>query len=854
MLPAVARAITLFLALLLLAPGISPGALPPAAAEAVKRGNKALADRLPELAARRFSEALATDGVAEADRPSLLLLLAEARVRSDQASTALQTLANPLLKDSPEGVFWRGQTLAGLGRFAEAVTVLEPAAGDPAHPFHTEACFTRSSLLLSLGDPSGARATLEPLLNSKNADVARVARLRLAEIAYDLGQFPAAREALGSIKKPQPAIQGELDYLDARLLLEEGLHDKARERFAAISTESPGLSQEMNQRVQLGLARSLAASGDPSAASNTLIAFITNNPGSTLLGSAFEQMLALLPADATGNDPILAQIAKWLPQVTLPAGRSVPLHNGGAIAAWPASASLDQPELGAFALYHLARGLRQTGDAAARNRAFSLLRRLQLEYPEHPLALNALLEVGRWHLEDKQLPRARAALSALTSIALDPRLKAEAAFHLGTSSLDAGDLEAAGKAFATAASALAGETAENAAINAGVARLRAGDLAAFESQQSPSARVAAELALERGLLLSSRGDPAASAVLDRFIVAHPEHPRLPEARLALAAAAMSGESPDLELATAQLATLAASPERSPSPPGLAQARTRLAELRGDWDLAATEAKAFLDSHPDDPAAPRLALRLGQALFRKGDYNDARITLERLAEEQSTSPIAEAALFLAARSAALSATPQARTESLELYQKVARINGSLADSARLERARTLIDMSRFDDAIKELREWLRSLDPDSRLGFAAGTLLGEALFAKGGNDPAAYQEALTLYRDLAARSAPESALNHRFRYLLGRTLEQLKNGGEALDTYYTLLESAKDSPPLEWEWPERAGFRALVLLENAERWPAAIRIAERIAELGGPRAEEASKLSRTLRLEHMIWDE
>jgi TolA-binding protein len=852
MVAAVLRAAVIILSLLAFA-GPAPGKLPPAAEDALKRGKQAFADRLPEIAAKRFAEALAIDGVDDDDRLPLMLLLAESQVRAGKPESALHTLEKPLLGDSAEAQFWRGQALAGIGRFAEAIQVLEKATADPKHPFHTEACFTASSLLLAIGDPAPARAILEPLAAAKDPGVSNTARLRIAEIAFDQEQFPAARKSLDQIDDPDARIQTKVAYLDARLCLEEGQPEEAREKFIKLSEDMSG-SPSIHQLTDLGIAAALAASGDRSGASNTLIAFIGNHQDSPLLDTAFEQLLGLLPENATPSDPILEQIEKWLPSAGSQGARPVALYDGGAVAAWPIHDGSEQPKLGALALFHLARGLRLTGDPTARMRAFRLMRRLHLEYPADPIARHALLETGRWHLEDEKFSRARASLRSLGAVTQDPEIKAEAAFHLGIGSLDAADPEAARLAFNKAAAALDGSAAEAAAINAGVARLRAGDLAAFSSDESPTPQVASELALERGLLLAARRDPAATDLLDGFIVAHPKHPRLGEARLALAAAAMSGDSPDLQLAAAQLDTLANDPGPTLPAAELAQARTRLAELAGDWDQAEAHARAFLDNYPDDPLAPQLTLRLGQALFRKGDYNDARLVLERLAEEQPTSPAAEAALFLAARSAALSATPQARKESLDLYQRVARINGSLADSARLERARTLIDMGRFEDATKELREWLRSLDPDSKLGFAAGTLLGEALFAMGGNDPAAYEEALTTYRDLVTRSAPESALNHRFRYLLGLTLERLQRPGEALDTYYSLLESAALNPPLEWEWAERAGFRALALLETAQRWPAALRIAERIANLGGPRAGDATDRARMLRLEHMIWED
>mgnify|MGYP000959744079 CR=1 FL=1 len=215
--------------------------------------------------------------------------------------------------------------------------MLETAANDPAHPFHTETCFTRASLLLSLGDQTAARSTLEPLVGSEDARVAATARLRLAEIDFDLGRFAAARESLAAIRDPGDDIRGRVEYLDARLLIEEGKASEAAGVFSALATGKHPLSRDWLQRVQLGLASALASSDDPAAASDTLIAFISNNQKSPLLDTAFQQLIGLLPPGATPNDPILKQIEKWLPAAALPGGRPVPLLNGGASAAWPAA-------------------------------------------------------------------------------------------------------------------------------------------------------------------------------------------------------------------------------------------------------------------------------------------------------------------------------------------------------------------------------------------------------------------------------------------------------------------------------------------------------------------------------------
>jgi hypothetical protein len=75
---------------------------------------------------------------------------------------------------------------------------------------------------------------------------------------------------------------------------------------------------------------------------------------------------------------------------------------------------------------------------------------------------------------------------------------------------------------------------------------------------------------------------------------------------------------------------------------------------------------------------------------------------------------------------------------------------------------------------------------------------------------------------------------------------------AFIAYYSVLETS--TAPAEWHYFELCGFRALALLEKADRWPAAIACAKKIASFHGPRAEEAASRASQLQLEHMIWED
>jgi len=58
---------------------------------------------------------------------------------------------------------------------------------------------------------------------------------------------------------------------------------------------------------------------------------------------------------------------------------------------------------------------------------------------------------------------------------------------------------------------------------------------------------------------------------------------------------------------------------------------------------------------------------------------------------------------------------------------------------------------------------------------------------------------------------------------------------------------------ELDWVFRAGFSAITLLKEREDWASAIRVADLLADLEGSRSFEATRLARSLRLTHWVWE-
>jgi tetratricopeptide (TPR) repeat protein len=349
------------------------------------------------------------------------------------------------------------------------------------------------------------------------------------------------------------------------------------------------------------------------------------------------------------------------------------------------------------------------------------------------------------------------------------------------------------------------------------------------------------------------------ASLDRFILDHPSHPRLPEARLAAAHAALDAIPPDPAFAKAQLDNLSEAQTAELSPATLALAKIRLATREKRHTDAAALAESFLKALPEDPRSPEIHFELGQAFFENGDYNKARLELEKFATAHPDSPAAAPALLRAARAAVLVATPEAKVESLVLFDKIIAAKGDLADAARLEKARVLD----HPQAAKELLPWFQSMKKDHPLRLIAGLHLCDALYNSAGTDPEPMQQALAIYEDLLAGLPADSPDRFKIQYYRGRVLEQLpdpknpseKRQQEALDVYFSVLQAAAKQAPADWQWVDMCGVRARTLLENQKRWDAAIAIAGQHAKLHGTSklAKDAAERAKALRLEHMKFD-
>lgn len=836
-----------------------------------RQGVDALDTELWEVADKRFEEALQTPGLAAADRLQIEWKRLQAWIRGNRAADALAKLNEPTFTDLPETYFWKAQALAALGRFTDAANEFAPALENAKVPHRNEALLSRANLQLAIGDSDGAYVTLEALASTRDPAMVRLAKLRQTSLLLDQGKTAEARKLLPPPNNLPPADRAEQAFLEAKLLLAEGKTDEAISTFAALRDQAAGQSQARYRAAALGMADALAAAGNTEEASEQLLSELQKQKDSPLLRAVFKRLLAWLPAQPAAGDPVMERLKQWIPAtppvqpplIAAAVENDPALDTSGAVDAYPSNTAkpgLPNADLVAHSLYTRAIGCYRQGTTESRHEADSLMNRLRLEFPGHPLVPAALLEMGRWRLAEGKAESAFAALDAVTEIANGSAVKGEAVFLKARSEFEHGRPEAALTLFEEAAKLLPDHAAETAELNAGLIRLQGGSMPVIpDTGDENQSRLAMDLELERALSLT---DPKESRLaLERFLTRHPSHPRRAEARLAAASSALKSRPADPAFARNQIeliekdsgAVSTISPER------LAWLKVELADQSESPKAAIESARQYLAAFPNSVRAPEAALIQGRAMFRNEDYHNGRLVLERMAASVPNSTAAPAALMLAARAAALGATEQSREEGLALYSKIVAGNGSLAPLARLERASLLNDLGRFDATVAELQPWFDSMKPGDPLRIPAGLLLGDAHYAQGVSKPSSLPTALKIFEQLLAEATDNHALINRLQYQRGMTFERLASEDaeaitKAMDCYYSVLQSADERPPAEWKWFENCGFRALKLQEDKGEWVSAMKIASKIASFKGPRADEAAERANTIRMDHQLYDD
>jgi tetratricopeptide (TPR) repeat protein len=263
-----------------------------------------------------------------------------------------------------------------------------------------------------------------------------------------------------------------------------------------------------------------------------------------------------------------------------------------------------------------------------------------------------------------------------------------------------------------------------------------------------------------------------------------------------------------------------------------------------------EARSFLQSHPNSESEPEVRLKLGELLYRKGDFAAARVELEALARNFPDNTNVTPALFLAAKSAARIPTSSAPDESMLLFEEVASVPGPLAHRARLEQAGIQSAVGKANES-NVILDKILATDPTPDMKASALMEKGKNLYTLGDTDPSAYKAAIEVWKQIAMENSDPDWRNQALARI-GTAQEKTGDLNAALASYYEVFKPAAGEP-VEFFWFYKAGFAAAMILESRKDWPEAIRVYELMASMEGPRSLEAKNRIQQIRLENFIWD-
>ena len=773
-----------------------------------------LSDFLPDQAIPPLLSLLQREDLTPKARLKLRLLLAEAYLRNGQAASALDQLA---AADVPQEVpellhqvhFLRGHAYLMEAKYSQALPEFTAIGSGP---LQLPATLAAARIRALFGETEHALSLLRSL-DTAHPDV----RSTTLALLLDSGELDAATDLLEKVQAPSPLER----YLTGRLELLRGDRLRASATFRKLLAETPSsaLGRPLRDATLLSLSDSLALAPDPLPSLTLLLDHLRASPRSPLLQEIMTRIRVRspLPVPQALRDP-LEQWAR-LPEENQP---SSPLT----------LASLET--LGLLLL----RGSGSEADTGA-----ALLDQTLSRLPSHATSRRGriLLALADDLLNQQKNNAARLRLQELA--ALSPRSHWEALAQAKLANLDfaEGDPEKATQLLKKASTLVTGPVADAIRTNLYLTLL------ASSSPQLPSPALPEDpsphLLLEAGLILADRRNPAARSPLQSFIEENPEHPRLSEARLALMENASQVSPQDLEIVRQQLRLL--DPDLSEA--GNA-ARWLLTALT--LDEGAGQARLFLKKYPQHPQAPRLLFELAQHYQRIQQPGEAYRRFEQLIEAHPDDPLSDPARLLSARTAFATNTPGADEKvTFQRYQELIDRGGPLAPDAMIEKAEAHLRYQEHAEALATLAPLLDL--QDSPLNYRRALLLAAAA-ARASRD---FQAELTYYQTLLQLPELPPSWQERALYRSGKAHESLHQPSKALTAYLKIIEPAlkEETSRENWNWFDRAALSgALPLLERENRWKAAHRLAERIAQSASPIAsKEAARRATALQEEHQV---
>lgn len=661
----------------------------------------------------------------------------------------------------------------------------------------------------------------------------------LASLLIDDSELDEARALLKRVESPSAAEVASKRFLEARIDLAEGRVAEAGEVFGALLAEDVPKGADVFVGALLGQAAVAEQRGEMERAARGLLQFLKT-------GRA-----------VAGVEPLFQKLSTLLSETQL----SVEEELRDCLRVGP-------PEQRALARFYLAQMHFNLGKGA---RGAAELALFCDEFPKHRLAPVALLQRAEQAMSGPEWAGAEGLISEGLSLSEEPAVCRLLQMRQALLAYRSGAFQKSLELF-SAVAARWPELGAEAAYNAGLCALqllnfrRAAEEVEVLKRFGGAEGLSAELELESALRRVSAGQPQADEMLQRFIRAHPSHPRLGDARVALAelcnreaatAPSAGARSSKVlrERAEALLRVVANDPQ---SPQSAVQARY-LAVFLADAEVPRNEEEVlrmgeeFLRDFSGSPLVGEMRMKLGEIYFRRKDFANAEAHFATVAEQQTAGPLTETALFLAGQCASSLLNPGSVDRALGYWDKVASAGGALRWKARYQQAVVKSRLGEEEEGIVLFDLILKaSAGVEEEMKLSARCGKADAMLSLAKRTGGSLDGAVSEYVSLAQSSAAPAVWRNQALYKAGKAREAAQPL-EALKMFYSVLDAKDSAEAGEYFWLYKAGFDAARILEGQSAWRDAIALYERLAKIGGGRGEEAKNRATQLRLERFIWD-
>jgi len=831
-----------------LAAGADKSQLSLEGSQEVKVVRAAMAEGFFDIAEVKTRRLLEQPGWSKQDRSALAGILVQALVRNGKGDAALAALKGGPIDDQP---FWEGQALLIKGDYEHAADKLGTYPADG--PLAALTVVARAHAFLGQGRESAARSLIKPLRTDPDPEIARHTTLLFDEL--ELGS-DYSNVVLGRLSHETDGKDVEMLFLRARALLE--LHDNAK--CGLILRElltTRKLSERQHDAATIMLAETLWHERSPEAR-EWLLSFINGFSAGFAAGTADRKdtqywgeafgLLERIAAGAKPDDTLLAPALAWAADAT-------------------------RPERQGYALFFIAQQLHRAGKDSY---AIGFLETIIQLKPRHPKASDAIRLAMQIHGAQRSDPRV-IELAELWRHDFGGGGESVVDFLVGMIRFTRGEYHEALNLFANAADLETDLTRRRRSLyNALICAIKAGEKAVLSSLMGQLAQAStatgpgkkdipnsgdtpADVELDRALQLAARTDPAAGEQLAAFIRQHPEHPRWPEAQVALAEFSLLDVPPRIKPAVEALAAAVQAKHDTALQERIDYVTLWLNDAMQDLSAVARTGLAFIEAWPHSSRIDEVRMKVGEAFYRLENFVYARTQFELLVKSNRESPYADTALFFAGKAAMAVPTPEGRNAAITIWDELAQRGGPLAIAARQQQAVTKRLQGNDEEALKLMDDLLQDpqVQGDRRHGIECDK--AELLKSMGKDTPLRYDQAVSLLRRMLQDKSLPYLWSSRVGVLLAAALEEQGHKAEALEACYDVVNTgsgflSQPASPSEYLWFYRAGFHAVDLLKDSQQWEAAAKMAEKLAQSSGDRAKAAAEAATRIRLEHFLWDE